>query len=108
MILRLSARIVAKVLLAHAALLPVLAISLGIIIQRSHVNLFVDFVRDTLARRTSELQTGRIKTSDAGLLEFLDTAVLDGRIVFAEMLVHGRALRSNLGKPSLTWPAHAD
>src|SRR5882762_159714 len=74
----LSTRILVKVLLAHAVLLPVLAICLGLIVQRSHVELFVDFVHDTLARRTSELQTGRADTHDAGLLQFLDTAVLDG------------------------------
>jgi signal transduction histidine kinase len=104
----LSTRILVKVLLAHAVLLPVLAICLGLIVERSHIELFVDFVHDTLARRTSELQTGRADTHDAGLLQFLDTAVLDGRIVYAEVLLDGRVLRSQLTTPSLAWPARAD
>jgi signal transduction histidine kinase len=104
----LATRILSKVLLAHAVLLPLLAVSLGLVVQRSHVDLFLNSAHDTLERRVSELQSGRIDLSLAGKSQFLDTAILDGQIVYAELLADGQVLRSTLGKPGLAWPNRAN
>ena len=103
MVHTLATRILTKVLIAHAVLLPLLAVSLEFVVQRSHADLFLSSAHDTLERRVYELQSGRINLSPTGVAQFLDTAILEGQIVFAELYAGDHVVRSTLGRPDLSW-----
>ncbi|MBS0387464.1 MAG: HAMP domain-containing protein [Proteobacteria bacterium] len=100
----LATLILAAVIGAHAVVLPILAISLGLVVRRAEISVFVDFANDYSRRRALELGAGRTGTDEAALLAFLDNAVREGPVLYAGLSVDGRELHSSLGVPDIRWP----
>src|SRR5712672_1185646 len=76
----------ALVLVGLASLLSVLYISLGAVVQKSHETLFLEKVH-TFARLIAEqLEVARVAESRTLELELLDTVILNGDGVYAELM----------------------
>ena len=94
--------------LGHAVLLSLLYSTLGGVVQRSHETLFVEKVR-TLSRLLAEhLEVSGALESPRLTTNLLDTAILNGDGVFAEVSGAGIEARSELGPAGVYFPEHED
>jgi signal transduction histidine kinase len=89
------------VLIIHAVLLPLLFFGLLIIVERSHADIFVNQVRTYGRLLADELELGDVLSSPDRTLELLDSIILSGQGVYAEVAVGERSLRSNLVAPAI-------
>lgn len=96
---RLSTRILGIVLIAHLVLIPALAVGLELLVRRSHVQVFVDSVSDTLHRHTYVLEHGGLAAGDDSLRMFLDDTLLDGQVVYAQVTQGVRRVGSTHNDP---------
>ncbi len=91
-------------IVAHAVVLPILAVSLEFVERRSEVSLFVDFATGYSHRRAAELGATPTPMDDAALLALLDHALREGPVLYAGLRVDGRTLSSALSVPGIQWP----
>lgn len=106
--LRLSfaATLAVVVVAGHAVLLPLLYFTLSAAVERSHETLFLDNVR-TFARLVAEqFELGDALDSPRLTLNLLDTVILNGEGVYAELIEGKRRVRSALGRPGVRFPLH--
>jgi signal transduction histidine kinase len=92
----LATRIVAVVIAAHAVLLPLLFYVLLVVVEHSHAEMFVEHAR-TYARLLAdefELGSGFDRTERSA--ELLDSAIVSGDCVYAEIIDNGKSLKSSL------------
>ncbi len=99
---RLSTRIIGTVLVAHLVLIPVLAVGIDVLVKRSHVQLFLDSVQDTLHRHTYVLEHGGLAAGEDSLRMFLDDTLLDGQVVYAQVRQGERRVGSAHNDPRFT------
>ncbi len=100
----LSTLILSAMIVAHAVVLPILAVSLEFVERRSEVSLFVDFTTAYSHRRAAELGAMPMPMDDAALVALLDHALREGPVLYAGLRVDGRTLSSTLNVPGLQWP----
>jgi signal transduction histidine kinase len=93
---RLWFRLTLAVLLIHAMLMPLLFYGLLYIVERSHADIFVDQVRSYGRLLADELELGDALDNPERTRALLDSIILSGRGVYAEVLHNGRSLRSSL------------
>ena len=93
---RLWFRLTLVVLVIHAVLLPLLFSGLLLIVQRSHADIFVDQVRSYGHLLADELELGDALETPARTRALLDSIILSGRGVYAEVVRDGVSLQSNL------------
>ena len=103
-----TTRIGTVVLALHALLLPALYFGVGLIVQRSHADVFVQHVRTYARNLAEELENGATLDSPQRVTDFLDLAIAHGDGVYAELLDDQRSIRSTLGVASLRWPGRND
>lgn len=93
---RLWVRLVTVVLLIHAVLLPMLFYGLLFIVQRSHTDLFVSQVRNYSRTLADQFELGDALSSPKQTVALLDSVILSGQGVYAELLDGSQSLRSSL------------
>jgi signal transduction histidine kinase len=98
---RLWLRLVSQVLIIHAVLLPVLFTGLLLIVKASLEDTFVDEVRSYGRMLADELEVSDALQSSDRTHTLLDSIILSGRVVYAEVLSNGTTLRSSLIAPEL-------
>ncbi|MDE2252176.1 MAG: HAMP domain-containing protein [Gammaproteobacteria bacterium] len=103
----LSTLILSTVIVGHAVVLPILALSLEFLVRRAEIRVFVDFADAYSRRRAAQLGAANTITDDAAVRAFLDHAVREGPVLYAALRVDGRTLRSALGAPGTQWPQQA-
>jgi signal transduction histidine kinase len=96
---RLWFRLTSVVLVIHAVLLPLLFYGLLFIVQRSHGDIFVDQVRGYGRLLADELELGDALTTPERTVALLDSIILSGQGMFAEVQTGERSLRSTLVAP---------
>ena len=97
---RLWFRLTSVVLVIHAVLLPLLFFGLLFIVRQSHADIFVDQVRTYGRLLADELELGDALTTPERTVALLDSIILSGQGVFAEVQSGGQpALRSTLVAP---------
>jgi signal transduction histidine kinase len=84
------------VLVIHAVLLPVLFSGLLYIVRQSLADTFIDEVRSYGRLLADELELGDALDSAERTRTLLDSIILSGRVVYAEVLENGTVLRSGL------------
>jgi signal transduction histidine kinase len=99
---RLWVRLTSVVLVIHAVLLPLLFFGLLLIVERSHIDLFIDQVRGYSRILADELEIGDALSSPSRTLALLDSIILSGRGAYAEVVENGHALRSSLVARNIT------
>lgn len=97
---RLWVRLTLMSLLIHAALLPPLYFGLMLIIRRSHTDAFVDQVRAHARVLADEFELGDARESPRRTRELLDSVILSGQGVYAELVDGQQAVRSALLPPN--------
>src|SRR5258705_5583849 len=104
--LPLSGRVVAVVIALHAVLLPLLYVELDHIVRLTHAETFTDYVRTYTRHHADELSSGHIDLSDTSLVQFLDSIMLSGDVVYAEIHEDKKVLRSSIevGTPITALP----
>ena len=98
---RLWLRLASVVLVIHAILVPVLISGLQFIVKRSLADVFIDEVRSYSRLLADELELGDALGTRERTLTLLDSIILSGRVVYAEVLEDGHSLRSTLVAPEL-------
>lgn len=98
---RLWFRLTSVVLVIHAVLLPPLFFGLFVIVTRSHSDIFVDQVRTYGRLLADELELGDALSTPERTLALLDSIILSGQGVYAEVLAGERSLRSALVAPGV-------
>lgn len=93
---RLWFRLTMVVLVIHAVLMPLLFSGLLFIVERSHVDIFVDQVRSYGHLLADELELGDALDSPDRTRALLDSVILSGRGVYAEVVHDGHSLQSTL------------
>ena len=106
--LRMATALAAVVVVAYAIMLPFLYVSLGGVIQRSHEQLFVRNARTFARLLAQQAEVGNVLESAPLTKKLLDTVVLSGDGVFAEVHGDSGVVRSDLGMASLRFPAKQD
>lgn len=96
---RLWVRVASNVLVIHAVLLPVLYFGLTFIVERSHIDNFVGQVRTYGRLLADELELGDAISSPERTVTLLDSIILSGQGVYAELVEGDSALRSTLIAP---------
>jgi signal transduction histidine kinase len=102
MIHRLWLRLTSVVLVIHAVLLPALFFGLLFIVTQSLTDTFVDEVRSYGHLLADELEAGDALGSARRTETLLDSIILSGRVVYAEVVQEGKTLRSSLIPPELS------
>ncbi len=104
----LAGRITLVVFGVHAVLLPALAVGLLRVVEQSHAEMFIEHAR-TFARVIADgFELGDALSSRERTLTLLDSAILNGEGVYAELLDHGESIRSSLGSPHIRFAPHQD
>ena len=98
---RLWLRLASVVLVIHAVLVPVLISGLQFIVKRSLADVFIDEVRSYSRLLADELELGDALVTRERTLTLLDSIILSGRVVYAEVVEDGQSLRSTLVAPEL-------
>jgi signal transduction histidine kinase len=93
---RLWLRLTLVVLVIQAVLLPLLFYRLLIIVEKSHADAFVDQMRSYGRILADEMEIGDGLSTPSRTLTLLDSVILSGRGVYAEIVENGKALRSDL------------
>ena len=104
----LATGLAALVVIGLAALLSVLYISLGAVVQKSHETLFVEKVRIFAHQIAAQLEVERVAESPKLEASLLDSVILNGDGVYAELTGPGVELRSALGPAQIRFPAVED
>jgi signal transduction histidine kinase len=99
---RLWLRLASVVLIIHAVLLPALFFGLLFIVKASLADTFVDEVRSYGRMLADELEVGDALDNADRTHTLLDSIILSGRVVYAEVIVNGSSLRSALIAPELS------
>jgi signal transduction histidine kinase len=99
---RLWFRLALVVLVIHAVLLPVLFYGLLFIVKQSLADTFIDEVRSYGRMLADELEVGDALASSVRTQTLLDSIILSGRVVYAEVVQDGSTLRSSLIPPELS------
>jgi signal transduction histidine kinase len=98
-----ASRIVTAVLAVHAVLLPLLFFGLFFVVERSHADMFVEHARTFARVLTDEFELGAGMDSNERKLALLDSAILSGEGIYAELHDNGQSTRSSLGPPEVTY-----
>jgi signal transduction histidine kinase len=106
--IRLATALAAVVVGGYTILIPVLYESLGGVIQHSHEKLFIDNARGFARLFARQAEVGEALESGRLTADLLDTLVLHGEAVFAEVRSGPEVVRSILGTPGLQFPAEED
>jgi signal transduction histidine kinase len=106
--LRMSTALATVVVAGYAAVLPFLYESLSGVIQRSHEQLFVGNARTFARLLAQQAEVGQVLESAALTGKLLDTVVLNGDGVLAELRGDAGVVRSTLGMVGLQFPAEED
>jgi signal transduction histidine kinase len=106
--LKMATALASAAVAGFAITLPSLYISLGNVIERSHELLFVENSRTFARLLAQQAEIGNALESEKLTSNLLDTAVLNGDGVFAELRSDAGVVRSELGTPGLKFPAHED
>ena len=93
---RLWLRLASVVLVIHAVLVPMLFSGLLFIVKRSLADIFIDEVRSYSRLLADELELGDALATPERARILLDSIILGGRVVYAEVLENGVSLRSTL------------
>jgi signal transduction histidine kinase len=104
----LAAAMVTLVLGGHAVLFYFLYSGLGAVVQRSHETLFVEKVRTFSRLMADQLEVGTAIDSPKLTTDLLDTVILNGDGVYAELTGPNKDLRSELNRPGLQFPEQQD
>jgi len=99
---RLWVRVASNVLVIHAVLLPVLYFGLLFIVERSHQDNFVGQVRTYGRLLADELELGDALESRERTVALLDSIILSGQGVYAEVVQSPSTLRSTLIDPGVS------
>ena len=91
----LPARLILVALLVHAVLLPVLFFAMIVIVEESHNETFVNQVRIYSRFLADMLETTEVIDSDEEVTAWLDSAILGGDGVYAELIDGDRRLLSS-------------
>ncbi len=105
---RLAAAMATLVLGGHAVLFYFLYSSLGAVVQRSHENLFVGKVRTFSRLMADQLEVGTAIDSPKLTTDLLDTVILNGDGVYADLTGPSLNLRSELNRRGLAFPTEQD
>ncbi|HZF16699.1 MAG TPA: ATP-binding protein [Steroidobacteraceae bacterium] len=113
---RLWVRVASNVLVIHAVLLPVLYFGLTFIVERSHADNFVGQVRTYGRLLADELELGDALARPERTIALLDSIILSGQGVYAELVDGQSSTRSTLIDPGFggfpgddfEFDAHAD
>jgi signal transduction histidine kinase len=92
----------------HALLLPLLFGGLLLIMQRGLEDALLDEVRTYGRLLADELELGDALNSPARTVSLLDSVILSGRGVYAEVIDGARDIRSGLNAPGLRYPGKDD
>ncbi len=92
----------------HALLLPVLFGGLLLIMQHGLEDALLDEVRTYGRLLADELELGDVLSSPDRTMMLLDSVILSGRGVFAEVVEGGKVIRSSLNAPGLGYPGQDD
>ncbi len=106
--LRMSTALAVVVVVGYAIVLPFLYYSLSGVIQRSHEQLFVRNARTFASLLAQQAEVGAVLESAERTQNLLDTVVLSGDGVFAELHGESGVVRSNLSKSGLRFPLRQD
>ena len=104
----LAAAMTTLVVVGYAVLFYILYTSLGTVVQRSHETLFVEKVRTFSRLMADQLEVGTIIDSPKLTTDLLDTVILNGDGVYAELAGAGVSLRSELNRPRLEFRGEQD
>ena len=96
---RLWARVTSIVLVIQAVLLPALYFGLLFIVERSHTEIFVGQVRTYARLLADELELGDALATPDRTRALLDSIILSGQGVFAEVDEGALSIRSSLIAP---------
>ena len=103
-----AARVIVIVIAIHAVMLPALYFGLGLVVSRSHGDLFVQHVRTYARNLVEELEIGNALDSPQRTADLLDMAITNGDGVYAEVIENGRSIRSALNLAEVRWPGRHD
>jgi signal transduction histidine kinase len=98
----LRVRLLGVVLVIHAALVPLLYVGVTAIVTEGYADLFVNPARSYSRLVADDLEAGRSEDFKRRAAELLDSALLTGQVVFAEIVDGNSRIHSSL--PSLTSP----
>ena len=104
----LSTRIVLVVVAMHAVVLPALYYGLSFVVNRNHVDVFIQHVRSLSRNLAEELELGDALDSRQRVLDMLDLTVLNGDGSYAELVDNGQPIFSNLNARGARWPGMQD
>jgi signal transduction histidine kinase len=93
---------------AHLLLLPPLYFGISAAVRSSYETQFVDRVRAFARMVTDQLELGRVVASPKLTLDILDSVILNGDGVYAEMRADSESLRSELSRRGVSFPAKED
>ena len=96
---RLWFRVTSVMLVIHAVLLPLLFFGLLFIVQRSHADIFIDQVRTYGRLLADEFELGDALAEPLRTRTLLDSIILSGQGVYAEIVENHHSLRSSLIPP---------
>jgi signal transduction histidine kinase len=92
----LGARLIAVVLVIHAALVPLLYLGVSAIVEEGYAESFVNYVRSFSRLTADELETVDEKHFEERATALLDGVVLTGQVVFTQVIDGSRRLHSSL------------
>jgi signal transduction histidine kinase len=96
------------VLAGHGALFYILYTSLGTVVQHSHETLFVEKVRTFTRLVADQLEVSGVIDSPKLTNDLLDTVILNGDGLYAELSGSGLDVRSDLNRPKLRFRGEED
>jgi signal transduction histidine kinase len=106
--LSLTTGVAVAVAALHAIVLPVLYYGLSVVVSRSHQNLFIQHVRTLSRNLANEVELSDAIEHPQRLRSALDSVMLNGDGIFAELIDNNQAVDSELNAPGLHWPGHQD
>jgi signal transduction histidine kinase len=104
----LAAAMATLVVVGYAVLFAILYSSLGAVVQHSHETLFVEKVRTFSRLMADQLEVGGVIESAKATSDLLDTVILNGDGVYAELAGPAASLRSELNRPRLIFGTDQD
>jgi signal transduction histidine kinase len=96
------------VVVGYAGLFAILYASLGEVVQHSHETLFVEKVRTFSRLMADQLEVGGVLESPKATTDLLDTVILNGDGVYAQLAGPTMNLRSELNRPLLNFRSDQD
>lgn len=100
--------VTASVIAAHLVLLPALYLGVGLVIRKSHEDLFVQHARTFARILADEFEVGDALDSTSRIEDLLDLVIVHGESRYAELVDNGHSFRSPLGSPTITAPREPD